>query len=92
MDTEVVVVLVIVVLAVLALLAVVAKRSRAKRVEQRRVEAGSHREEARAGQLEADRRAAEAVEVLRRALHLYEKKENLVAAGWARDLLGQQTP
>jgi tetratricopeptide (TPR) repeat protein len=37
-------------------------------------------------------RAAEAAEVVQRALHLYEEKENLVAAGWARDLLCQQTP
>lgn len=67
MDTAVIVAIVVAAVLVIAVLIVVS-RSRAKRVtEERRVEAGEHRDEARIQHLEADRSAAEAEERSARA-------------------------
>ena len=67
MDVGTIIVIAIAALVILAIVAFATKRRRTQKLDQRRVEAHSHREEARVRNARADRAAAEAEERAARA-------------------------
>jgi flagellar biosynthesis/type III secretory pathway M-ring protein FliF/YscJ len=85
MDTGLVIAIVVAALIVLALVVLIGRKSRARRHERLRTEAGEHREEARIGAARADREQAEAEERAARArAELAQADEQATRAGRER--------